>query len=853
MKPYIYLFLIMIFISGQARAQETRDLGSVDLSKNKDYYLSAFEKGGKFIYKIYNQNDPATEVTSFSLINNNFDNFKEMMNSATQEHDSLENIDLEELEKYYFYFTTQNVFLIENEPGKKAMEMVFKEAIPVYAYHHSNFAAIKSQDIYYMMVELFPDAEVDKSFLDNLFNYEFYEAWEKESPIKIFDNSFKAILEKTSRIKNRNEKLEMLYKEINKKYYDAIHRDIKNKLDKYENDERNLIDRLTEEISEHTQNNKSLIADTLSEWSQIEKLQQDIQDAEKTIASNKKKLLAPITRFSFDENENPVSSNEENTNLGNDNQTEQRRELAILIRDVTSLYESLSSSNLVQIREVSELLFTEGENLLDVKIKKIDSLKLALEGIENNLNEIENLQSNIVLKQEVIRNLKSSIRTNKVELITESWHLDSLNDEMKAINIEKAKKISSQLEQLYKTNKFEFRPSSVQLEINRGYLENIIVNGSASIFDYKKIEEKDTSKIIPEFHLKFINDFPFGISSKKDIEQLGNFKLYARFKNGTHYELKLEDFIDVIIEKLELDRKDFSPKDDSYELSLPSENKKIFYKADSKEILQVKIFSDFVGIQDNNPNGLIQLEIDKEIPLITKRFQKPYVVFFLRPFVLNQANIGVLNYFKPQFIYSKIENNNKYLEVTSIPNGDTGGSVGYGVSTLDLKQFEVFSVGADFNIFLYDIPNTKSTILFNTGFRFGRTELALDQDEPEVHDFPRGFTNTLQPSLEGLLRINGDERFGFEFSYGINWLLSDELFFTQKANVNGFTDFETFSKSNENNTLQKATILAYLNINKENQGRLFFRYRYNAELGNFKNNFAQLQIGYTTYLTRQNK
>jgi hypothetical protein len=270
-----------------------------------------------------------------------------------------------------------------------------------------------------------------------------------------------------------------------------------------------------------------------------------------------------------------------------------------------------------------------------------------------------------------------------------------------------------------------------------------------------------------------------------------------------------------------------------------------------KEILQLKIFSDFVGIQDNNPNGLIQLEIDKEIPLVTKRFQRPYVVFLLRPFVLNQANIGVFNYFKPQFIYSKIENNNKYLEVSSFNTED--GTVAYGVSTLDLKQHEVFSVGADFNLFLYDIPHTKSTFLFNTGFRFGRTDLALDKEEPEAHDFPRGFTNTLQPSVEGLLRINGDERFGFEFSYGINWLLSDELFFMQKAKVNGVTDFGSFSSSNENNTLQRATILAYLNINKENQGRLFFRYRFNSEFGNFKNNFAQLQLGYTTYLTRPNK
>ncbi|SFT41107.1 hypothetical protein SAMN04489724_0638 [Algoriphagus locisalis] len=846
MKTYLYLLFSIVLISSQVQAQEARNLGSVDLSKNKDYYLSAFEKGGKFTYKIFNQNDPATEVASFSLVNNNSDNFKEMLESAIRENSLIEGIAPGEIEKYFFYFSTQNVFQIENEPGKKAMEMVFNEELPVYAYHHSNFASINVKDIYYMLKWLFPNQKVDTTFLENPYASAQYNLKLCDTCEVIFKAPFLSNLDSISSIKNKNERLITLYKSINKEYYDAIQLEIKVKLEEYESTMATFSNELETKIIDLRQEKLLLKSDSSLYKSEIELFQQKIKTLDKSISENEKIVKEPINRYEFtlpeEESESEGMQTIEISNLQN------------FINEIEEIYTKISTNQLIHLSTELQPFFDSTDISYESSLQRIKTELSKLKNVQTALNSIRRDQNqSSLIRDSILINNDKLIFINDTLSRVES-ELGALTQELNDIETEKSKEVSDQLKQLFKTNKFEFRPSSVQLEINSGYIENITVNGSASIFDHRSIAEKDKSIVIPEYHLKFINDYPFGISSKKDIEQLGNYKLYARFKNGTHYELKMGDLVDVITEKLELDRKDYSPKDGSYEVILPTENKKTFFKADSKEILQLKIFSDFVGIQDNNPNGLIQLEIDKEIPLLTKRFQRPYVFFLLRLFVLNQANIGVFNYFKPQFIYSKIENNNKYLEVASFSTGAVGdGSSAYGVSTLDLKQYEVFSVGADFNLFLYDIPNTKSTFLFNTGFRFGRTDLALNKEEPEAHDFPRGFTNTIQPSLEGLLRINGDERFGFEFSYGINWLLSDELFFTQKAKVNGFTGFESFSKSNENNTLQRVTILAYLNINKENQGRLFFRYRFNSEFRDFKNNFAQLQIGYTTYLTRPNK
>lgn len=249
-----------------------------------------------------------------------------------------------------------------------------------------------------------------------------------------------------------------------------------------------------------------------------------------------------------------------------------------------------------------------------------------------------------------------------------------------------------------------------------------------------------------------------------------------------------------------------------------------------------------------SPNGLIQFEVDKEIPLITKRIPRPYVWAPVRFLVNKHSNLGFFNFIKPQFILSKIEDDQRYLILTQFTESQV---VQYGASTLDLKQFERFSIGTDLNLLLYNTPYAKSTFLLNGGIHFGRTDLASNDSTPQVNDFPRSFTNTIQPSIEFLCRINGDERYGLEVSYGVNWVFSDELFFTQRANTYSITDFSEFKKSEDNSALGRFTLLAYLNLNQESAGRLFFRYRFNSQLGNFANNYSQLQLGYTTFLTKR--
>ncbi|WPR77686.1 hypothetical protein [Algoriphagus sp. NG3] len=866
MKALVLLLTFLSFTVVSYAQQTSRNLGSVDLAGNKGYVLKASVKNGKFTYTILDQKNPETEVDSFSLINNNSSNFTDLLKKTISEK-KLKFISPEELEKYYFYFSNQNIFLEESESGSDSMEMIFNDSVAVFSYQHSNFTAIKKKDIYFLLNEIYPSKKIDfKEFTKNPFGY----IKTNSQDIELFDTSFQAKAKNISYLKPRAYKFESLYKAISDEYYKTVSQDIKEKLI---SEFKNLsdINKLSDSINLLEKNYNQ-------ENSTLEKLSKELKEKSDKItelnlsASNRKsqipkrltnKIIQLTNTSSQADNTNTEAPEEERGNgtvstLADDKDSiaayQINQDTIIRLNNRKALLiDQINSHNeyKLPIDEPTTISTTSNshENIKSFKsyLSNLESIKTAIDSLSKINQAIISLKSetgNILTKTEQIQSKKDilelDISSKKIDLETKKNNVNT--------------KIKDQLRILVKTNKHQFNVKKVEFEINNGYLENIEVIGKATFFDFKDILQYDSTRKIPELQLKFISDFPIGISSKKDIERIGNYRLYSRFNNGMHYEMKLGNLISIVNEKLAVDRKDYSPKDGEHTFILPEQNNPTFKKSDTKEILQLKVFTDFVGINDENPNGLIQLEIDKEIPLYTKRIQRPYVWIPFRWAVLNQANIGVFNFFKPQFIYSKIENNNKHLLVKSFTTGTGNDAITkYGVSTLQLKQYEIFSVGADLNVVLYDIPGGKSTFLLNAGFRFGRTDLASNEEEPEVNDFPRGFTNTIQPSLEGLWRINGDERFGIEFSYKINWLRSDELFFEQKATTDKIDDFASFETSKENNTLQSFTLLAYLNVQKENPGRLFFRYRYNSEFSNFENNYAQLQLGYTTYLTRANK
>ena len=848
MKPAVFLGLIFLFLfNNESTAQNItslRQLGKLNFDNNADYVLTASVEDGKFTYTLADAFNSITPIFSFALYSNTLESFIETIKAKSIGINNLKVPSDEELSKYFFFFTNQNSFLIENRAGDKAMEMAFNDSLKIYSFNHPDFSYIKEKDVFHLLKSLFYFKMDDHEYKDSEFDFSTYDTvYLPNDSIKrrVFNQDFEIRLTEIKDSSPKVLKWEKLYIEIQYRYYEALIDQIEIKAKKV-NEIKNQSLKGFKAKKDSLQNVLTLLSlETINLHTQIANDLRRMEEAKRlqTILNEGIPLQINISVLSdSDSLENP----------GN-----------------RSYIDSLLSSNIVYAEKLPSKIriiktrLDSGTNITHNEDEIIALYKqefMAIQRIYGGLRSewfestrIDELERSIELNQILSENAEQKIFENQKVLKTIQDSTEIFMDTIQS-------SLKSELEGVNRSNKFLFIARNIQMEINKGYLENLIIVGEASIFIEPELVDYSSIISSERIPLKFVNEYPIGISAKKDIERLRNIKLYSKFNNNRHYELRLGDVITNIEEILALDRTDYSPKDGAYQIDLLTEGNIEFQKSDTKEILQMKIFSDFVGLNGENPNGLIQLEVDREIPLITKRITRPYVWIPFRFLINRNGNLGFFNFFRPGFVLSKVEDNNRYLvltpfHITKDESSTKPEELRLGTSTLEIKQFERFSVGADLNLLLYNIPYGKSTFLLNAGMHFGRTDLAQHDSVASKQLLPINHTNTYQPSAELLWRITGDERYGFELSYGINWLISDQLHFTQRSSTLDKSDFRNLKESDKNYGIQRFTLSAYLNLDSNSAGRLFFRYRSNSELGKLNNNYAQLQIGYTTYLTKR--
>lgn len=847
MKTFSILIFLLLCISNESLGQNlnvVRNLGKVNFADSSDLVLSAKVESGKYTYELTDAKDPETPVFSFSLVSNSLDIFRASIKAKIAASGKNITVADSTLDKYFFYFENQNPFLIEDIPGGMAMEMVFSDSLTIYNFKHNSFKTIDKNDVYDLLNSLLGRVKPKEDFDQYSFDYEFYDTIKikiDNVDTLLFNEEFAVKLQEIKNGSPKNLRWEELYKEIQYRYYKALINYVETVVSEKKNSSNKNIKEIQEDIFELQAKSRDLVKDTSSlKKENREKLIQ-VENSKTKVLGLKERTQSNLKLFEFADNtfindpelqeyfDSAFTSNSTLATSFGDRFRFDLDPIVYVAEPDSATIAALFTSDLAKVQQRASDL--RELNLENVRIQELEG------SINQNLVKIENLNRSLVIVENDLKSNSQKINELQTLVLAE---------------------IKSQLDSLKNSNKFHFKPREVQLEFNRGYLENIVVVGEATIFIEPKLTDFKSEIPFPALTLKFVNDYPIGISAKRDLELLGDIKLYARYQDDVHYEMRIGDLITNIKEILALDRTDYSPEDGIVTVNLLNEKKKDLKKSSTKEILQLKVFSDFVGLQEENPNGLIQFEVDKEIPLVTKRVTRPYVGPFR--FLVNQSgNVGFLNFIRPKFIYSKIEENNSSLELKSISVVTKEDTIPIqterklGTSALEIKQFERFSIGADLNLLLYNIPYGKSTFLVNAGMHFGRTDFAAFDTIPELTNYPRAFTNTFQPSFELLWRITGDERYGLEFSYGINWIISDRQNFAQISNTIDASDSQVYKVSDTQYAIQRFMILAYLNIDPKTSGRLFFRYRSNSELWNFENNYSQLQIGYTTYLTKKSQ
>lgn len=406
----------------------------------------------------------------------------------------------------------------------------------------------------------------------------------------------------------------------------------------------------------------------------------------------------------------------------------------------------------------------------------------------------------------------------------------------------------------------EFKIHHVQIQFQDGFIENIKVRG--------KITGRNEL-------LKFENAYPIPFSTKRDFRKLYDHPIFERTifakENKTSRRLSEDNrelngvfiYLGDLLEfdqNLDLHTKDYSPVNQVVDLNIEQEETTVNLKKErTSKILELRVFTDLKGIEENTPNGLVQFELSKKLNFWNSR----------KPIFGNLFNAGLFNYITPSFSMTKIENNNKRLAVSYIGSQepDTGRANVY-ASTLQLLQYQHYRIGADIAIFTVDVPGIKSVLTFKTGLYFGRTLISdtIRNREDSLTFTPIADNNVNEYGVNSLqfipeinLQIFPDKRYGLNLSYRMNRyrLLNSRL-----AQVNDTLDYRDYIVSLNGNRaginqydsrrwVGAAEIFAFYRPSTYNQ--LFFRYTINHDLKRPKTNFHQIQLGFSTYLTHTSK
>lgn len=364
--------------------------------------------------------------------------------------------------------------------------------------------------------------------------------------------------------------------------------------------------------------------------------------------------------------------------------------------------------------------------------------------------------------------------------------------------------------------------------------------------------------------LTFNNKYSMGISSTKNIGQLDTYTLFSddkfskteinnMFTNGVadlvesqqsesdNKSLKV-NVSDIIryVKKVDVNANDVSPVPQLLILDENQTETKL-YREETSKLFEAVVYSDLLGLfEENNPNGIIQTEINKRFNLNTKRTDtKWYHKIFILP--LFSEGIGTFQSFDASFQYTKIESENKFVSPTSFKVLDLNNQV---LETIDyytpigLYRLRNFAVGGILNFVTMENQNSKLNMYLNGGFLFGRTGLKNDVDDENGF-----YTNNLEIPIEFQFHILPEKRVSFLLSDRLSWFDT----FDSNVNVQSLENNELVSKNKWLNSFN-----IDLNVDISETGRLFLRYKFTHEVDKINNNYSRLQFGYSFFLLKNN-
>ncbi|RYD54519.1 MAG: hypothetical protein EOP56_19065 [Sphingobacteriales bacterium] len=367
------------------------------------------------------------------------------------------------------------------------------------------------------------------------------------------------------------------------------------------------------------------------------------------------------------------------------------------------------------------------------------------------------------------------------------------------------------------------------LSFKNAYPVSISGKYDAEEFNYKFITLDNTAELVSTLYDDFAKKHPNNDIVTKEKKRYFD---YSRKYRHAQVSFALSQLIDYKL-VYQNDNEDYSPHTENPIVLTPA-NPIVELKKEKKSRLFVaRAYTDVIGLNDEEPNGLVQIEISRKMNLWTKR------VHGVRWIAPNEQGIynGFLTYVEPRLTFSKIESNNRYYYIDSFQleraKSIADSSNHFQLNPVEVLRYQRWSIGADINLFKLNIQNLKTNFQINGTFGYSRMQAA---DSILITGGNITNISTLNitslsstywgPSLQA--EIKPDPRYGFTLGYEWKWM---DIYHPQYEYQTGLS-----------NILHTTWLAAHLKLNTNS--KVFFRFRKHW-LHNSKDfNFDQIHVGY---------
>jgi len=454
--------------------------------------------------------------------------------------------------------------------------------------------------------------------------------------------------------------------------------------------------------------------------------------------------------------------------------------------------------------------------------KEIKLLEKNLLSKVTNLNKIASLIPNISRTRKEIVKAAKNIKIAPEKFIEDYGNVFDV--ELLRTYVEAETELTRIENKIISSNIYKIK--NIEIQFERGYIERIKafvdVNGSTTIFE---------------------NIYAIGFSSTRNYKNLHNTKLYTRNSLTSNAEfIYLSDLFSNYDNKLDNYTRDYSPADTTI-LVDPSETPKLTLNRDKYEnLFDARIYSDLQGTNQNNPNGLFQIEISKRFNLNTVRNQLGRAGM--------RAGYGAFDHFELWGAVNKIEQANRKLTLQNANVIQNGSLVSpYYATNLDFTRYENYSMGGLLNFFLLDKPDQKYMVYFDLGVKYGHVlinDTVQSISGPILNKtlFPVAHTVTFQlPRIS--LEFFSESRLNLLFSYSLNnTLLFSNNTFKQVASYQK-SDLTALPIEPTARWFNKFELFVKVAPGKEKSTHIFLRLRFFTQAGDANTSFSQFQVGYS--------